>query len=213
MTESQKSPDQSPSQRAIIAELKSISHSLEEKHVKAQYVDDSQANRPQTDSPQMDSPQLEFSEFTQRALNELQALHQSLQAKHASKSTKTTSPLASQRQQDCSNPNVPNAKPNTKSNPKPNNRKARSKPLIRRGGKEIQASLFDEPPQGPTSLPDSQSRELQSPRQQPTESRTTSVDATTNQQIDQLVDELVAEYLPKIEEKLRTELKRLLAKD
>lgn len=168
MTETKSPSPKNAASDAIVSELKNVGNILRDK-------------TPQNYPNQLDDQQLEFSEFTQRALNELQQLHRSLKANREAK--QPTSPDVDANNQTSSPPKPARLPvPRSISSRKPN------KPKIRRGVKEIQTSLFDEP--------------LVETQAEPSPAKTIAVD--------QLIDDLIAEHLPKIEQKLRAELKRLL---
>ena len=161
----QKPPSSDSTSDAVVSELKNVSSLLRGKN-NCNPID-SLADR-----------QLEFSEFTQRALNELEKLHQSLNASSSSRQNIDQYHNNPQKPTTTARPTVPRS-----TNPIKN-----KKTKIRRGVKEVQPSLFDEPVVETTPVP--------SPVKQIA--------------VDQLIDQLVAEHLPQIEQKLRAELKRLL---
>lgn len=165
------------------------------------------------------SGQLEFSEFTQKALNELESLFHALQ-KNTRPSSDVTKPSTenhselakespSTTKKDQTNSakgaRIPPPQQPPQEKPVPavtSSRKSKtSKPKFRRGAQEIQTSLFDEP--ACTSAPS-----LGQTPEPNTHQATTH--GLSEELVNDLVDQLVAQYLPEIEQRLRAELKRRL---
>jgi len=187
MTEPPKPSHDKQSENAIFSELNRVQQLLR---------GDAAARINQT---VFDGKPLLVSEFTRRALYELEALHQSLKKTpaHSMRSPSNFShPMPSQSMH---SQTMPSQSKSSDAVPTSNIQTNRS---VARGTEEVQASLFDEPQAAPAAKPSTASV---------AETAAHNVGGAKQAKIDRLVDRLVADYLPEIEQRLRAELKRLLA--